>query len=184
MFEPNVRKAKGPGLFQHRPGCQLSGRSPARSGAGYQVSYWMRPFQLLSVCSSCETKTLTTCLFAHVHWCAQFQRWWCRRPFPSWARRRVGGLRGDLASPLGPHSPRDGASPATLSGQARNCPVYTHWCLYQIGHMQLVAGRDSWQRGAAVSIRWMVESAVWLWGLLSTFTAFQVPDEATKAPSV
>ena len=29
----------------------------------------------------------------------------------------------------------------------------------------------------------MAESAVWLRGLQSTFTAFQVPDEATKAPS-
>ena len=43
--------------------------------------------------------------------------------------------------------------------------------------------RWSWQREAAISIRRMAESAVWLRGLQSTFTAFQVPDEATKAPS-
>ena len=43
--------------------------------------------------------------------------------------------------------------------------------------------RWSWQREAAISIRWMAESAVWLRGFQSTFTAFQVPDEATKAPS-
>ena len=83
-----------------------------------------------------------------------------------------------MALPLLPHLVRPTAAQCTL------IDAYTKsgMCGWRLAGTA-PGLRWSWQREAAISIRRMAESAVWLRGLQSTFTAFQVPDEATKAPS-
>lgn len=89
MFEPNVRKARGTWTIPAWASWPAVGEESCLGWGRVLGELLNIVLPTLSVCSSCETKTLTTCLFAHTYWHAQFQRQWCRWPLPSWARRRL-----------------------------------------------------------------------------------------------
>lgn len=129
MFEPNVRKTRGTWAVPAWARQLAVGRSPAWGGAGWGAGP--------AANSGCPILRKPKCWLpasAHVHWLAHFQRWWCRWPFPSaW---RLGGW-GRTLPPFTSTALEMALSLQIPSGQNHNCPADTHWCLYQIGHVQL-----------------------------------------------
>uniref|UniRef100_A0A8D2EJU7 Uncharacterized protein n=2 Tax=Theropithecus gelada TaxID=9565 RepID=A0A8D2EJU7_THEGE len=171
----------------HMANCR---EQPCPDCSGGCASSSTGPFQLWSVCSSCETKTLTTCLFPRASTCS-FPKMMVQVTFSIVSQEKVRRPEGQALRPLLPlHSPRGGASLTDPIWSSLRLPSVHSVMLIPNRACVLVSVGDSPIptlencREAAISIRRMIERTTGPRGLQSPYVAFQVPDEATKAPLI